>query len=209
MENYKHREPMRSQRSIEKAYKAMVIKIADENRINCYTCKVCGHVTKTIDRHAGVTPMFNVCVSCGGESVSSWYKDIAPDLKVTHEWVIPTLSELIKQRKNPGLIDHILRGGLDFRVIKYDSGGAFFTEEKIGRAIYIDDAAKTVGVIEGLKAEVERLKEENQRLKESCKVDFINMIEKIGPVDYNQLSEVCGCLNFINETAESALKDLQ
>lgn len=117
MKDYQHREPMQSQRSIERAYKKLDIKLADKNRINCYTCSHCGVITKTIDIHEGVTPMFNICVSCGGRSVSSWYRDIAPDQEPTHEWFVPTLKELLKYRSNPAMIDHILKGGLELRKI--------------------------------------------------------------------------------------------
>lgn len=117
MKDFKHREPMMSQRTIEKEYRKLEIKPAEPNRVNCYICSSCRYITKTIDRHHGVTPMFNRCISCGKQSVSTWYKDIAPNQKPTHEWVVPTLKELMKYRNNPGMIDHILRGGLDFRRI--------------------------------------------------------------------------------------------
>lgn len=118
MKDYQHREPMMSQRDIERKYKKLEIKPADPDRINCYVCSKCGCITKTIDIHYGVTPMFNSCTSCGSQSTSTWYRDIAPDQEPTHEWFVPTLKEIMKYRNNPSMIDHIFNGGLDFRKIK-------------------------------------------------------------------------------------------
>lgn len=118
MKDYQHREPMMSQRDIERKYKKLEIKPADPDRINCYVCSKCGYITKTIDIHYGVTPMFNSCTSCGSQSTSTWYRDIAPDQQPTHEWFVPTLKEIMKYRNNPSMIDHIFNGGLDFRKIK-------------------------------------------------------------------------------------------
>lgn len=88
------------------------------NRVNCYTCQQCGHITKTIDIHAGVTPFMYSCESCGKTAVSSFYRDIAPSLKPTIEWYRPTLEKVLTIRaNNPFLFDHILSGGLIDRKI--------------------------------------------------------------------------------------------
>jgi hypothetical protein len=118
MPEFKHREPQISEREIERKYANLEIKTAEPNRVNCYTCGTCGNITKTIDRHHGVTPMFNRCPVCGRQSTSSWYKDIAPDIEPTYEWFVPTLSEVKKYRRNPDMLDHIFNGGLDYRKLK-------------------------------------------------------------------------------------------
>lgn len=113
---FKNREPQISERELERRYAKLKIVPADENRINCYRCTN-GHITKTIDRHVGVTPMFNRC-ECGAQAQSTWYTDIAPDIEPTYEWVVPTLQEVKKYRKEPAMLDHIFNGGLDYRRIK-------------------------------------------------------------------------------------------
>ena len=87
------------------------------NRVNCYTCK-CGHITKTKDVDSGVTPMFFKCEKCGKMASSSFYKDIALHLEPTFEWFRPTLAEVLKMRRKPQELDHILNGGLEYRLIK-------------------------------------------------------------------------------------------
>jgi hypothetical protein len=60
------------------------------NRVNCYTCS-CGHITKTIDVDAGVTPFMHFCEKCNKTATSSMYNDRAPDQK-------PTLQEISDHR---------------------------------------------------------------------------------------------------------------
>lgn len=114
---------MRSVRDVTKAYNLLLegvktsefYKIDLTNRVNCYTCSN-RHITKTIDIHAGVTPMMNTCAKCNETARSSFYKDIAPSQKPTHEWYRPTLQQVLKMRgKENGLLDHVLQGGLDYR----------------------------------------------------------------------------------------------
>lgn len=114
---------MESQRSIEKKYNKLLndVKTKDyytridlKNRVNCYSCEECGYITKTIDVDAGVTPFMIIC-QCGGSATSSFYKDIKPDDIPTIEWYRPTLREVLKMRKNPFLVEHILKGGLNDR----------------------------------------------------------------------------------------------
>lgn len=101
-----------------KLYNKLDIKDAEPNRFNVYTCDN-GHQTKTVDRHYGVTPMFIPCPTCKARAASSFYKDIRPDLEPTHEWYVPSLEETLKfNKKCPPMVDHILRGGLEFRLIK-------------------------------------------------------------------------------------------
>jgi len=93
-------------------------KINLNNRVNCYVCRKCGHVTKTIDFDPGVTPFFHLCEKCGGLAKSTGYRDIAPWLKPTQEWYRPTLKQVLKMRsRNESMVDHVLNGGLDYRNI--------------------------------------------------------------------------------------------
>jgi regulator of RNase E activity RraB len=122
---YQHREQMESQRQIEKKYQKLIYEVSNNdfykidlsNRVNCYSCK-CEHITKTIDIDAGVTPFMFTCEKCGGDAHSSFFKDIAPNQKPTFEWYRPDLKQVLKLRSKPGLLDHILSGGLDYRRIK-------------------------------------------------------------------------------------------
>ena len=77
-------------------------------------CK-CGHITKTKDVDPGVTPFFHTCEKCGSMARSTFYTDIVPDKQPTEEWYRPTLEETLKMTDNPGLVDHILNGGLNNR----------------------------------------------------------------------------------------------
>lgn len=82
------------------------------NRLNVYVCDSCRHATVTKDVDAGVTPFMHNCEKCGGTAISRMYR-VDPNLKHTQEWYRPTLEELLKM--SPGMIDHILQGGLAFR----------------------------------------------------------------------------------------------
>lgn len=89
-------------------------KIDLTNRVNCYSC-YCGHITKTIDIDAGVTPFMFSCEKCGENAQSSMFRDIAPLQQPTIEWYRPTLEEVLKMKNEPWLLDHILKGGLAHR----------------------------------------------------------------------------------------------
>ncbi len=89
------------------------------NRVNCYTCDVCNRITKTIDRDAGVTPMFHACENCRHPRArSSFYSDISPHLNPSQEWYRPTLDEVLKMKNESALVEHVLSGGLLVRGIK-------------------------------------------------------------------------------------------
>lgn len=113
---------MISQREVTRRYNSLLKSVAEDyfykidlkNRVNCYTCEL-GHITKTQDIDAGVTPMMMQCRVCGGVSRSHYYKDIEPELKVHGVWYRPTLKQVMKMRKNPSMIDHILMGGLEYK----------------------------------------------------------------------------------------------
>jgi transcription elongation factor Elf1 len=85
------------------------------NRVNCYVCKHCGHITKTKDIDAGVTSMFFMCENCGANATSTFYKNIAPNQQPTQEWFRPTLEQVLKM--DDEMQEHILKGGLAVRKI--------------------------------------------------------------------------------------------
>lgn len=117
---------MTSQREVERQYKKLLNDVATNdyykvdltNRINTYGCGF-AHLTVTIDRDAGVTPMFLNCVHCGTQASSAGYQPKNKEhLIPTHEWFRPSLDQCLKMRnKNSALLDHILRGGLELRPI--------------------------------------------------------------------------------------------
>lgn len=86
------------------------------NKVNCYTCPNCKHITKTKDIAPGVTPMFHSCEKCNTLANSSFFRDIAPQQQPTQEWYRPTLAEVLKM--NAGLQEHVLSGGLCCRKIE-------------------------------------------------------------------------------------------
>lgn len=87
---------------------------AAPNRLNQYTCEMCGGVITTIDRHEGVTPMFLNCratAGCSGRSYSSMYR-VDPSATPTHEWYKPTGKIRAIDRQ------HVEMGGLLIRRIE-------------------------------------------------------------------------------------------
>ncbi len=90
------------------------------NRVNCYVCPSCDHITKTIDIDKGVTPFLHTCEKCRDLGKSSFYHDIAPDKEPTQEWYRPSLKKVLKMHKEQKLLlvlEHILNGGLINRTI--------------------------------------------------------------------------------------------
>jgi hypothetical protein len=116
---------MKSQRQIERDYNKLMndVKTSDyykidlTNRVNCYTCQSCGHITKTKDIDAGVIPFMFMCEKCNGTAYSSFFKDIAPNQEPTIEWYRPTLKQILKLRNKPDVLHHIFNGGLEYRKI--------------------------------------------------------------------------------------------
>ena len=86
------------------------------NSVNVYTCPD-GHITKTVDVDAGVTPFMHKCSKCNKWATSSFYKGIAPNEEPVEEWYRPTLEETLKLANNTALLDHVLKGGLLCRKI--------------------------------------------------------------------------------------------
>lgn len=86
-----------------------------DNRVNCYICPECGHITKTKDIDRGTTPFMHECEKCDSLAYSSFYEDISPNCKPTQEWYRPGYQEfryLPEQLK-----EHVLVGGLISRKI--------------------------------------------------------------------------------------------
>jgi len=118
---------MKSQRQIEREYNKLLHSVKTDdyytktdlaNRVNCYVCQTCGHITKTKDIDSGVIPFMFRCEKCQEVAYSSFFKDIAPDQLPTYEWYRPTLQQVLKMKNKPDMLDHILKGGLDYRKIK-------------------------------------------------------------------------------------------
>lgn len=115
---------MESQTQIEKKYKELMQDVATNdfykidlsNRVNCYVCK-CRHITKTKDIDSGVTPFIIKCERCNGYAESTMYRDIAPEQQPTMEWYRPSLEDVLKMTDQSGLLEHILKGGLECRKI--------------------------------------------------------------------------------------------
>ena len=114
---------MISQREVERKYSQLVKDVQTKefytnvdlsNSVNCYICK-CGHITKTKNVDSGVTPFMFSCEKCGGTATSTFFKDIAPEQQPTFEWYRPTLKQVLKMRKDEGMLEHVLLGGLEFR----------------------------------------------------------------------------------------------
>lgn len=110
---------MTSKRKVELQYKLMVARNSsdvDPDRVNCYKCPACGHITKTKDVDVGVTPFMKRCEKCDEFAYSSFYNDIAPDQEPTIEWYRPSLEEVL-EIKDEGILEHVLKGGLECRKI--------------------------------------------------------------------------------------------
>ena len=102
-----------------------------KGRINVYACTPpmmpgssiksgCGYWIVTVDRDAGVTPMFVKCGHCGGLATSRMYK-VGGGLEPTHEWFRPkSKRELPKGYSLRSVADHLQNGGLLLRPIGND-----------------------------------------------------------------------------------------
>ncbi len=99
-----------------------------EGQINVYACTPplmpgtnvksgCGYSIITIDRAAGVTPMFTRCGHCGGVASSRMYK-VGAGLEPTHEWFRPASeAELPKGYTIESVAQHLANGGLLLRPV--------------------------------------------------------------------------------------------
>ncbi|WP_321321498.1 hypothetical protein [Labilibaculum sp.] len=142
---------MTSQREVERLYEKLMHDVATKefytdidlaNKVNCYVCEECQHITKTKDVDPGVTPFMFTCEVCKATATSTFYTDIAQDCKPTIEWYRPSLKETLKLRKDQGTLDHVLRGGLIDRKCKEAKTSekqlVFVLELNDTKAIYLD-----------------------------------------------------------------------
>jgi hypothetical protein len=87
---------------------------------NGYTCERCGGVTMTYHVDEGTTPMFLMCratVGCEGQAVSMMYPPgpVPPDLAALPRWEWYRPSKRALKHMNPGMRDHVERGGVVLR----------------------------------------------------------------------------------------------
>lgn len=97
-----------------------------KGRLNVYACTPsigvverpsCGYWIVTVDRDAGVTPMFVKCGHCGETATSRMYK-VGDGLEPTHEWFRPaSADELPDGYTVGGVASHLENGGLLLRPI--------------------------------------------------------------------------------------------
>lgn len=94
---------------------------------NGYRCMTCGHLTVTVNRVDGVTPMFIMCqagTACTGRMGSLMYRLPLGAPSPSHEWYRPWGGELKRLRRHhPAMFDHVGRGGLLIRKIGSGSIG--------------------------------------------------------------------------------------
>lgn len=96
-----------------------------KGRENVYTCAKCGGYTVTVDLDEGTTPFMIGCRAsgrereCDGLASSAFYP---PGPRPAHippaawEWYRPTRQQAKRlDRKWPGMLDHVARGGLHLR----------------------------------------------------------------------------------------------
>ncbi len=109
-----------NEKEITKKYEALLKSVAEDDfydidltdRVNVYVCPK-GHMTKTKEVDAGVTPFIMGCSKCQTGAQSRMYKGVPEELEVTREWYRPSLEETLRIAKQvPQALDHILQGGL-------------------------------------------------------------------------------------------------
>jgi hypothetical protein len=107
--------------SIVYRYKNQKVK---DNKINCYICNKCDHITKTIEIDIGSIPFMFNCEKCDGMGTTTFSKDIAPTQKSTIEWYRPSLKEVLTYKDYKQ--ERILDGGLEHRKINLENQDFFF-----------------------------------------------------------------------------------
>lgn len=103
---------MDSVKKVTKAYNTIPSSEILPQPYNNYNCVACKKITKTVDLCGGTTAMGIDCEYCGEAAISSFYVDNAPEEEPILEWFKPTLKDTLKLRKNPSLLEHVLKGGL-------------------------------------------------------------------------------------------------
>jgi len=103
---------MDSVKKVTKAYNNIPVSEILAQPYNNYTCVACKKITKTVDLCGGTTSMGITCEFCEQSALSSFYVDSIPEEKAMLEWYRPTLKQTLKLRKNPSMLEHVLKGGL-------------------------------------------------------------------------------------------------
>ena len=104
----------------------------ERKRVNSYRCDTCGKDTVTIDRDEGVTPFILGCrvtAGCSGMGTSAMYKP-GEKRRPTHEWFSPNEQE--RKRLSRGMLEHVIRGGLDIRPIRPETLAHFGYVDQAG-----------------------------------------------------------------------------
>ena len=85
---------------------------------NIYKCEA-GHLTVTVDREDGVTPFIIGCThnGCDQRARSHMYHAHCQAFEPSHEWYRPNAIQMAAE-KNPGIVEHVKRGGLLMRKIR-------------------------------------------------------------------------------------------
>ncbi len=109
---------MISQREVTRRYNDIVECYKNEkpNGKNIYRCPN-NHTMVTNDIDAGVTPFMKMCLKCHYMGTSSMYGYVPETLPIDAEWYRPTLKQALKMRDKPEMLEHVLNGGLEFRVV--------------------------------------------------------------------------------------------
>lgn len=85
-----------------------------KGKLNIYTCDKCrGHIV-TRDLETGVTPFKTGCKAtpdCDGWMTSSMYRVFDQNMRASHVWYRPVISDLLK----PHVLEHVMHGGLLLR----------------------------------------------------------------------------------------------
>lgn len=124
---------MRDPRLVEAARNAARHNASLVGRPNLYRCEADpSHIMVTVDREAGVTPFTTQCPHCEKLGTpapkGTFYKhpamtsacyNVPVTLVPTHEWFRPDSLE----GYSPGMVQHLLQGGLDLRPIQAHVNG--------------------------------------------------------------------------------------
>lgn len=101
-----------------------------KDSLNAYVCNKL-HVTVTVNRDEGTTPMLIQCPDCGGRALSR-FGHVDSSLEPSLEWIIPSEEEIKEEAHKvaqqwkgldfdvilEGLKDYVEQGGLINRKIK-------------------------------------------------------------------------------------------
>jgi len=101
---------------------------------NAYICDNCRHATVTVDVDVGVTPFTIQCPRCGSRSQSLCYKVVLPSLEPEAEWYRPKAEELVN--KSPGVVEHVVKGGLLLRPVQNTDGPPGTFQEQCADWVY-------------------------------------------------------------------------